>query len=309
MINYIITLVFVLSTAAASGSILISTRLRNTCKAEFFTTVIYLQIFYFTYGFYAIWGQVIVSSFLSPYLTPDVLHRVTNILVLIGSPFVVFTWLMLMRLARELSGRKIRSALIAVFVAGNTLVVAALGYFLDQGDVLDLFSIIRYSFVLLNFIFTITAVIYLLSVYKKKAVLHREDTRNISIGLLALALIQNGLLLLYQGNIYIALGFILVFFLGGAFIPVYLRYQSDLSVFQITAATSMTFDTLCKRYDISPREKEIMQEICNGLSNQQIADRLYISLQTVKDHTSRIYFKTNCSSRAQLITMVNGRTQ
>jgi DNA-binding CsgD family transcriptional regulator len=49
-----------------------------------------------------------------------------------------------------------------------------------------------------------------------------------------------------------------------------------------------------------------MQEICAGLSNQQIADKLFISLQTVKDHTSRIYYKTNCSGRAQLIAMVNG---
>ncbi len=68
----------------------------------------------------------------------------------------------------------------------------------------------------------------------------------------------------------------------------------------------ITFDLLCTKHDISPREKDIMREICNGLSNQQIADKLFISLQTVKDHTSRIYYKTNCTGRAQLITMVYG---
>jgi DNA-binding NarL/FixJ family response regulator len=52
-----------------------------------------------------------------------------------------------------------------------------------------------------------------------------------------------------------------------------------------------------------------MREICNGLSNQQIADKLFISLQTVKDHSSRIYYKTNCTGRAQLITMVQGKTK
>ncbi|MDT8374569.1 MAG: LuxR C-terminal-related transcriptional regulator [Bacteroidales bacterium] len=44
--------------------------------------------------------------------------------------------------------------------------------------------------------------------------------------------------------------------------------------------------------------------MCNGLSNQEIADRLFISLQTVKDHTSRIYTKTNVRNRMQLMTLV-----
>jgi DNA-binding NarL/FixJ family response regulator len=70
---------------------------------------------------------------------------------------------------------------------------------------------------------------------------------------------------------------------------------------------NLNFDTLCRNFDISPREKEIVQEICKGLTNQQIADKLFISLQTVKDHTHRIYIKVNCASRAQLITIVNDK--
>ena len=106
MVKYVITLVFVLSAALASGSIVISSRLRNRYKPEIFGTLMYYQIFYFTYGFYAIWGQVILYSFLSPFLSVELLNKATNILVLIGSPFVIFTWLMLIRLTRELSGRE-----------------------------------------------------------------------------------------------------------------------------------------------------------------------------------------------------------
>ncbi|MBW6501428.1 MAG: LuxR C-terminal-related transcriptional regulator [Bacteroidales bacterium] len=55
---------------------------------------------------------------------------------------------------------------------------------------------------------------------------------------------------------------------------------------------------------MSPRETDIIREICNGLSNKEIADKLFISLQTVKDHTHRIYIKTNVKSRVQLINLV-----
>jgi DNA-binding NarL/FixJ family response regulator len=48
----------------------------------------------------------------------------------------------------------------------------------------------------------------------------------------------------------------------------------------------------------------VIMEICNGLSNKEISDRLYISLQTVKDHTHHIYIKTNVRSRVQLINLV-----
>jgi DNA-binding NarL/FixJ family response regulator len=55
---------------------------------------------------------------------------------------------------------------------------------------------------------------------------------------------------------------------------------------------------------VSPRETDIIREICNGLSNKEISDKLFISLQTVKDHTHRIYIKTNVRSRVQLINLV-----
>jgi DNA-binding CsgD family transcriptional regulator len=307
MVKYVITLVFVLSAALSSGSIVISSGLRNRYKPEFFGTLIYYQIFYFTYGFYAIWGQVILYSFLSPFLTGEILNRATNILVLIGSPFVIFTWLMLLRLTRELSGRDIGNPFLLLYVLLIFLLVSVSGYLMSRIEMTDLFSIIKYCFVLLNFIFTLTASVYLLSYKKRKAVLRKRDMKNIALGLMMLVFLQNGFLLDYNDNIYIALIFILLFFMGGAFIPLYLQYQADLSALHPVIQEKLTLDLLFAKYEISPREREIMREICNGLSNQQIADKLFISLQTVKDHTSRIYYKTNCTGRAQLITMVNGK--
>lgn len=308
MVKYVITLVFVLSAAIASGSIVITSGMHNRYKSGFFGTLLYYQIFYFTYGFYAIWGQIILYSVMAPFLTGELLNKVTNILVLIGSPFVIVTWLMLLRLTRELSGRRVRSSLLLLYVLLIFILVSGAGYLMSRFGLADLFTIIKYCFILLNFTFTVTGVVNLLSYKRRKANLRRRDMNNIAMGLLMLVFLQNGFLLDYQDNVYVALGFILLFFMGGSFIPIYIRYQADFSALHPAREEKITFDLLCARYDISPREKEIMQEICTGLSNQQIADKLFISLQTVKDHTSRIYLKTNCSGRVQLITLVNGTT-
>jgi DNA-binding CsgD family transcriptional regulator len=60
---------------------------------------------------------------------------------------------------------------------------------------------------------------------------------------------------------------------------------------------------LFERYNISPREQEIVGLICRGKTNGEIADELFISLQTVKDHVYRIYRKTGVKNRVQLVTL------
>ena len=52
---------------------------------------------------------------------------------------------------------------------------------------------------------------------------------------------------------------------------------------------------------LSSREMEILQLIANGDSNRQIADRLFISEQTVKKHVSNVFEKFSVASRTQAI--------
>jgi DNA-binding CsgD family transcriptional regulator len=52
---------------------------------------------------------------------------------------------------------------------------------------------------------------------------------------------------------------------------------------------------------ITPRELEILQHIAAGLSNREIADKLFVSENTVKTHSSRIFDKLNARRRTQAV--------
>ena len=57
---------------------------------------------------------------------------------------------------------------------------------------------------------------------------------------------------------------------------------------------------------LSPRERDVVALVADGLSNKQIAKRLFISLATVKDHVHRILTKTGLSNRAAIAAAVQG---
>ncbi|HQK69895.1 MAG TPA: response regulator transcription factor [Bacteroidales bacterium] len=52
---------------------------------------------------------------------------------------------------------------------------------------------------------------------------------------------------------------------------------------------------------LSKREKEILEKICEGLSNQEIANALFISKRTVDKHRANLLEKTNSKNTASLI--------
>lgn len=58
--------------------------------------------------------------------------------------------------------------------------------------------------------------------------------------------------------------------------------------------------------DLTEREKEICGLMVEGLSNKQIAERLFISEGTVKNYISNIYDKTGIHDRVKLIVELKG---
>lgn len=53
--------------------------------------------------------------------------------------------------------------------------------------------------------------------------------------------------------------------------------------------------------ELSDREMDVLVEICGGSSNQDIADKLFISKRTVEKHRASLMMKTGCSNTASLV--------
>ncbi|MGM5468985.1 response regulator transcription factor [Flavobacteriaceae bacterium LMO-SS05] len=98
-----------------------------------------------------------------------------------------------------------------------------------------------------------------------------------------------------QINIEIAIAFFAVLFF---FIGIYLNKKSlDKKHLPKTEIDHQKIKAL----DISNREYEVLQGISNGLSNKEIADKLYLSESTIKTHVSNLLLKLNAKRRTQAI--------
>ena len=71
----------------------------------------------------------------------------------------------------------------------------------------------------------------------------------------------------------------------------FLGYNHDLNI--LTNTPTFIIEPL------SLREKEVLTLIVDGLSNQEIAHKLFISLSTVKSHVRNILNKLSCDDRTQ----------
>jgi DNA-binding CsgD family transcriptional regulator len=61
------------------------------------------------------------------------------------------------------------------------------------------------------------------------------------------------------------------------------------------------FEKIKKDFNFSSRELEVLKLVCAGLSNRGIAEKLFISEYTVKDHLKHIMQKMEVSSRSAIM--------
>jgi len=58
---------------------------------------------------------------------------------------------------------------------------------------------------------------------------------------------------------------------------------------------------MLEQLSITPRELEVLEWMARGLSNQEIAERMFVSLNTVKTHASNVFAKLGAQRRTQAI--------
>ena len=72
---------------------------------------------------------------------------------------------------------------------------------------------------------------------------------------------------------------------------------SALSRYPQSGSSNATIEQL------TPREREVLTLIAEGMSNTEISQRLVLSEATVKTHVSRILMRTGCRDRAQAVVL------
>jgi len=94
-------------------------------------------------------------------------------------------------------------------------------------------------------------------------------------------------------EIVIAVIAILFFFIG--------IYLNKKSLRKKSLPTTEIDHQKIKALDITDREYEVLKAISDGLSNKEIADKLYVSESTIKTHVSNLLLKLNAKRRTQAI--------
>jgi len=96
-------------------------------------------------------------------------------------------------------------------------------------------------------------------------------------------------------NIEIVIAVIAVLFF---FIGIYINKKSLHK--KALPTTEIDYQKI-KALDITDREYEVLRAISDGLSNKEIADKLYVSESTIKTHVSNLLLKLNAKRRTQAI--------
>ena len=106
-----------------------------------------------------------------------------------------------------------------------------------------------------------------------------------------------------EGNVrlevIVAIAAFIFFFIG-----LYFNYQSQKKnqgkVEQSNNATIIDYDQI-KKIGLTQREHDVLVKMAEGLSNQEIAQQLFLSESTVKTHVSNILFKLDAKRRTQAV--------
>ena len=82
------------------------------------------------------------------------------------------------------------------------------------------------------------------------------------------------------------------------------RKQEVIVVKEVPVAGTQPFalnEARLKDLGITKRELEILELIAQGMSNREIADKLFVSENTVKTHSSRLFDKLSAKRRTQAV--------
>jgi DNA-binding CsgD family transcriptional regulator len=306
--------VFLFSAAIAIASCWITYQFTTTYDTKFHKTYFYYLFTFFGFGFYGIWAQIIMSTLLS-YVDTDIetIKTVANFLPILGVPLLIISWIMLTKMGYYLVQVEPKKNLFRIHIlilTSVSILIIGIFFILKKDHSLFKEYLVYMEIgvqILIEFIYLTFFTTIVLKHVKKYQKPYKNIITQFILLLIVGFLLRAVVLSLHELNIYVLAPLLLIYFLSNFFPVFYLKLKSDL-IFTPVGAEHPNEEKkilLFSKYKITKREKEIIDKICQGKTNQQIADELFIGLQTVKDHTHRIYSKIGINSRLKLVQMIN----
>ena len=309
--SYIIT--FIISAGCAALGIMLSYQLYHVHQKLVFQILLFQQIFLMSFYIYGIWGNIAFNEIISELSQDSIITAKLTILIpVIGIPFLLVSWYMLIRFAYVLNGYQVSGRFAAIFF--SMFVIAVFMFILlVQKEIIQISNnpdafIIRILVILNIIIHLIFTSAFLFP--KKYAPVIKEIgfTKKWAFVFLAGTILYSLTLFYFDlfGFISICVSVILLFTVS-IFIPVILKTGGKFNTSE-SETNNNDFESFCQQFEISKREAEIILEICSGKTNKAISEKLFITLQTVKDHNHRIFTKTGVKSRVQLANLIREKT-
>jgi DNA-binding CsgD family transcriptional regulator len=300
---------------AGAIAVFFSFQLMKRYQGSFTGSYFYYIVFLYIFGVYSLAGSGILQYALKRMeVSQQVIHTARFYTLLLGVPFLLLSKFMLFRSIADLRGIRLSSYFtVPYFIAGFAL-FAVYGIFIVRlnffhiGEYALMMNIQRTVFILLMAIIYISLFVWANIMSKKSADPAQRNFLKVFVSWYLLYMlfttISFALIPLHP-----IVPFIFLFlFLSWHLVPIlflnlYLEKNQGPS-----SATGEDFDTrlraFTETFEISQREQEVVRLICKGMSNQEISDELFISLQTVKDHVHRIFLKTGVRNRVQLTNLI-----
>lgn len=293
----------------AMFSIWITIRLLDRYKERFLGYYLFYLIFQILFGFFAYIVPHIVRSFIfNQSNLSEGAKQVLQFFPFMAVPLVITGVFLYYLMFMELKNKK-PSALFSVLyfgMQGGMVIITGLLFFkvpfLKIESPTNFSRILDMSYLGTDAAVSITVIISTLMIIKTLTYSPRKKMiLNFSLIHLILKLVKYLMFIFidlysFTGIFYIAL------FLGGDIFPV---LYLNVVLSDVIGTSAVAIGNKERMEVLSKREREIVDLICMGKSNKEIADTLFISIQTVKTHTYRVFRKLGIKNRVQLTNIVS----
>lgn len=304
MVQWAVIIVIIISLVAGIYGVILLNQLRKKYQFEFLNSFFYYHLLLIIFGIYGILGNLVVQEILLKFeLKTSIVETIAHFFPFLGVPFVLAAWYMLLKFSAEILNKKVSQYVAISFFLITTLAFLVYGWFIQKLPEDNYASLTQKVIVVFYTIeLIISGYVFLVLLLHSIKLRTRPEKKFI----LRFALILGSIIVLRSismhfasFHIIIGLYFILLFFAGNLNLILLSKVYFSKNSKDYVKETQKEIDFYGK-YHISKREKQIIEEICKGKTNQQIADDLFITLQTVKDHTHNIYKKVKVKNRVQL---------